>query len=135
MKKCRKFMTWLLCMLLYLLTAMIIAGCGTSQPDDSVQKSGEKTFFLTVVDQDGAETEFEIHTDQEMVGAALQEEGLISGEEGDYGLYVKTVNGITADYDADKSYWAFYIDGEYATSGVDTTAIQEGSQYMFKVEK
>lgn len=135
MKKCRKFVTWLLCMLLYLLTAMIIAGCGTSQPDDSVQKSGEKTFFLTVVDLDGAETEFEIHTDQEMVGAALQEEGLISGEEGDYGLYVKTVNGITADYDADKTYWAFYIDGEYATSGVDTTAIQEGSQYMFKVEK
>lgn len=135
MKRCRKIMTWLLCMLLYLLTTMIIAGCGTNQSGDSGQKAGEKTFLLTVVDKDGAETEFEIHTDQDMVGAALQEEGLISGEEGDYGLYVKTVNGITADYDTDKTYWAFYIDGEYATSGVDTTAIQEGSKYMFKVEK
>ena len=47
----------------------------------------------------------------------------------------KTVNGITADYDVDQTYWAFYVDGEYAMTGVDATDIVEGSQYMFKVEK
>ena len=60
---------------------------------------------------------------------------LIAGEEGAYGLYVKTVNGITADYDKDQTYWAFYIDGEYAVSGVDTTDIVESSVYTLKVEK
>lgn len=45
------------------------------------------------------------------------------------------VNGIIADYDVDKTYWAFYINGEYAMSGVDTTKIEEGAAYSLKVEK
>ena len=69
------------------------------------------------------------------MGEALQDCGLIEGEESEYGLYVKTVNGITADYDADGVYWAFYIDGKYAESGVDTTEISEGTSYAFKIEK
>ena len=60
---------------------------------------------------------------------------LIAGEEGEFGLYVKTVNGITADYDVDQTYWAFYVDGEYAMSGVDVTTIEEGKTYALKVEK
>ena len=35
----------------------------------------------------------------------------------------------------DQTYWAFYVDGEYAMSGVDTTIIEEGKAYAFKVEK
>ena len=59
---------------------------------------------------------------------------LIAGEQGDYGLYVKTVNGITVDFDKDGKYWAFYVGGEYAMSGVDSTEITAGSTYAFKVE-
>ena len=96
---------------------------------------GAVQFAFTVVDKDGNETAFEIHTDKEIVGEALLELEMIAGEDGAYGLYVKTVNGITADYDVDQTYWAFYVDGEYATSGVDTTPIEEGKTYTFKVEK
>ncbi len=103
--------------------------------EGGVLGEGSRVFPFTVVDQDGNETEFEIHTDQEMVGAALQELGLIAGDEGEFGLYVKTVNGITADYDADGVYWAFYVNGDYAALGVDSTAIAEGERYSFKVEK
>ena len=92
-------------------------------------------FLFTVVDKDGNETDFEIHTDKKTVGDALLELKLIDGDDGDYGLYVKTVNGITADYDVDKTYWAFYVNGEYATAGVDSTDIKEGASYSFKVEK
>ena len=74
-------------------------------------------------------------TDKKMVGEALQECGLLEGEDGPYGLYVKTVNGITADYDVDQTYWAFYINGEYAMTGVDVTEITEGGSYSLKVEK
>ena len=60
--------------------------------------------------------------------------GLIAGEEGPYGLYVKTVNGITVDFDKDGKYWAFYVDNEYAMTGVDATDIKDDTSYAFKVE-
>lgn len=105
--------------------------------DGAVISLGEGTtqFTLSVVDQDGNESLFEIHTNQTTVGDALQELELIEGEEGEYGLYVKTVNNITADYDKDGVYWAFYIGGEYAMTGVDATQITEGESYSLKVEK
>ncbi len=96
---------------------------------------GENVFVFSVFDAEGKETAFEIHTDKTIVGEALQELGLLEGEEGTYGLYVTVVNGIRADYDKDGVYWAFYIDGEYAMSGVDVTEIEAGRSYAFKVEK
>ena len=107
----------------------------TAESEVTVLGEGETTFLFTVVDKEGSETVFEIHTEKEIVGEALQELELIEGEVGEFGLFVKTVNGIVTDYDVDKTYWAFYINGEYAMSGVDTTAIEEGNSYMFKVEK
>lgn len=107
------------------------------ETEDGVTELGEgKTSFnFSVADKEGNETKFLIHTDAETVGAALMELGLVEGDEGDYGLYVKKVNGILADYDVDKTYWAFYINGEYAMSGVDKTPIVAGESYQFKVEK
>lgn len=96
---------------------------------------GKNTFLLTVTDFDGNETMYTINTDMETVGDALKELNLIEGDEGAYGLYVKKVMGITADYDTDGKYWAFYIDGEYATSGIDKTEIVEGQSYGLKVQK
>ena len=52
-----------------------------------------------------------------------------------YGLYVKTVNGITLDYDTDGMYWAFYINGEYVQTGVDATGVEDGAVYAFRAEK
>ena len=149
-KNNKKLVSWLLCMMLIVATALTTVGCGTdgqnsgepatenaSSADSNVTVLGEgKTEFdFTVVDKDGNETAFEIHTDKEMVGEALMELNLIAGDEGAYGLYVKEVNGITADYDVDQTYWAFYINDSYAASGVDVTAIEAGAKYAFKVEK
>ena len=41
----------------------------------------------------------------------------------------------TADFNTDGSYWAFYIDGEYAMTGVDSTEINEDSVYTLQVTK
>ena len=83
--------------------------------------------FFAVFKTDG-----DVLTDETTVGAAMLANELIAGDEGEYGLYVKVVNGITADYDVDQSYWAFYIDGEYAMSGIDCTDITEGSVYLLE---
>ena len=96
--------------------------------------SGKFSFVLEVIDGNGGSTVFDVASDKSTVGEALSSIGLISGEQGDYGLYVKTVNGITADYDKDQTYWSFYIDGEYAQTGVDMTAVNDGSTYKLAIE-
>ena len=105
--------------------------------DDGITELGEgdTQFTFKVVDGDGNEKVFNIKTDKTTVGEALLDLQLIEGEDGDYGLYVKKVNGIEADYEKDKTYWAFYIGGEYAMTGVDKTEIEDGAEYSFKVEK
>ena len=105
------------------------------QQDENIVGEGDISFKFIVVDADGKETEFTVKTDADTVRKALIDANLIAGEDSEYGLYVKTVNGITADYDTDGSYWAFYINGEYATTGVDSTEIEDGATYTFKVEK
>ena len=72
---------------------------------------------------------FTVNTDEKYLGDALVGHELIDGEEGQYGLYVKSVNGIVADYDVDQSYWAFYKNGEYMMTGIDTTEIADGEHY------
>lgn len=128
MTSMRKCLSMILCVVLIAAMALGITGCGTAAGGQEI------SFAFVAVDLEGTETTFDITTDKATVGEALQEEGLIEGEEGDYGLYVKTVNGITLDWDKDQKYWAFYIDGEYATTGVDSTEVKDGSVYMFKPE-
>lgn len=105
--------------------------------ENSPEKVGEgKTeFAFRVTDKDGNSTDFIVCTDKTVVGEALLDAKLIEGEEGQYGLYVKKVNGIVADYDIDQTYWGFLIDGEYAMTGVDQTNIEAGKTYEFKVSK
>ena len=144
--KTNSFKKWLSvigCMVLIAAMALNMIGCGSKeepQTPDAPQQSaaevkvlgeGATVFQFSVVDLDGNETKFEIHTDETTVGAALMKVGLIVGEEGPYGLYVKVVNGITAIYEEDGSYWAFYENGEYGLTGVDLTDIDPSVAYSF----
>ena len=154
MTNMKKLLSLFLCVVLIAAMALFTTACDGNYilgllgygPEASVEETtldgapaetpeNKVTFTFIVVDKDGAETSFTISTDKKTVGDALLAEGLIEGEEGAYGLYVKKVNGIVADYNIDQTYWAFYINGEYAMSGVDTTDIVEGATYSFKVEK
>ena len=142
MKKTMK----LLCALLLAAMLLTLSGCAqkdaapaaaqqaASLPGGDVGK-GQTAFPFTVVDKEGKETNFTVHTDKETVGDALLAAGLIEGETSQYGLYVKSVNGIAADYDKDQTWWGFYIDGVSASAGVDSTDSVNGSTYGFKVEK
>jgi len=47
-------------------------------------------------------------------------------------MMVDTINGLRADYTADKAYWSFYINGEYCNFGIDQQPIADGDQ--FKIE-
>lgn len=123
---------------------LTLVACGSKNNKQAESKTiengatigtGDKSFVTEVVDADGNTVKFTVQTDKKTVGEALQELGVLDGEEGDYGLYIKTVNGITADYDKDGVYWAFYVDGEYAMTGADMTDVVSGTVYTFRVEK
>ena len=138
-----KFMKSILCAVLVAVMALTVSGCGEQTPitdnqqttDRIIKGEGETIFNFDVTDLEGSTTSFEIHTDKTIVGEALLELGLIEGEPSEYGLFVKKVNGIEADFDKNQTYWAFYINGEYAMSGVDTTEIEADTSYAFKIEK
>lgn len=149
-KQLKTALSRVFCIVLIVAMALFTIGCGqqTNQEENSTSTTvttvyndgdvignGDTTFSLSVTDGTGDEKNFTVNTDQTTVGAALLKVNIIAGEDGDYGLYIKEVNGIAADYDIDQTYWAFYIDGEYAMSGVDKTDIVTGSTYALKVEK
>lgn len=102
--------------------------------EDQTFGEGAKTLTVVVEAEDRTVT-FTVHTDAATVGEALLSHGLIDGDEGPYGLYVKKVNGMTADYDVDQSYWSFLIGEETAMTGVDMTEITEGTEYRLVYTK
>ena len=146
MTNMKKLLSLFLCVVLIAAMALLTTACDNfnlkfwETPQETTASESEapiakKSFIFIVVDKDGKETTFNLSTDKATVGDALLAEGLIEGEPGAYGLYVKKVNGIVADYNVDQTYWAFYINSEYALTGVDTTPVEEGATYSFKVEK
>lgn len=91
---------------------------------------GAKAYTFTVIDAEGEETVHKLTTDEEMLGDALMNEGLLEGEGGEYGLYVKSVGGITAD-ESNQEWWCLTKGGEAVMTGVDSTPVEDGAAYEF----
>jgi hypothetical protein len=128
----------LLTLALVFVMLFTFAACGAPKADgiwdnalyaeDTTLGEGAKTVTVKVTADEKTVT-FTIKTDKDILGDALVEHKLIEGEESQYGLMVLKVNGMTADYDIDQTYWAFYQNGEYMMSGVDTTEIKGGEAF------
>ena len=137
----KKVINGAISLILVLMCVISLAACNSAEKTDIWKNAtyrkdrtfgeGARVVVVEVSAEDQVVT-FTINTDKDTVGEALLEHELIEGEPGEYGMYVKTVNGMLADYSVNKSYWLLYIDGEYAMSGVDTTEIVEGSVYRLE---
>ena len=143
----------LLALLLALVMVLALAACGNKAQDNggagddanvvtdgtvadgATVGKGATAFTVEVAQLDGTSITFTVNTDKATVGEALLELGIVAGDDTEYGLYVKTVNGVTLDYDTDGAYWAFYINGESAMTGADATNIEAGAIYALKAEK
>ncbi len=90
-------------------------------------QEGSKSFTVTVVHSDGKEVVKAYQTDAELLGPYLVEQGLIV-ESDSPGLY-NTVDGETADWNVDQSYWGFFVGEEMAMEGMNTTPITDGASY------
>lgn len=91
--------------------------------------AGEKNIEVTVVHADKSQNVFRYKTDEEYLGPVLMEDGLVKGEDGPYGLYIKEVDGEVADFAVNGAYWALYEGEAYATTGIDATPLEDGDQF------
>ncbi len=98
---------------------------------------GAKAITIEVVDNNEASTVYEVHTDAEYLRQAMEDaKGLtFSGSESEYGMMVDTVNGVTADWNVDQSYWGFYINGEYCNYGIDAQPVADGDVFRIVYSK
>ena len=141
----KKTLTSVVSVVLVAIFMLSLVSCGKSVDVEGLWKQatytrdktfgkGETTVELEVKVEDQSVT-FTIKTDKKILGDALIEHGLLEGEEGPFGLYVKKVNGITADYDVDQSYWSLEKNGKALMTGVDSTEIADGEHYEFVYTK
>lgn len=103
--------------------------------DGSTLGQGAHSFTFEVSLSDGTSYHYTVQTDQEILGKALLDLGLIDGEDSTYGLYVDTVLGEKLDYNTDGYWWALYENGESSAKGADGLTITDGSTYAFRAEK
>ena len=122
-------------------TALFVISCGQNNqtPTDTQAVSDAQnttvTITVQVTDNEGKTADYKITTAETTLRGALEQEKLVEGEESEYGLYIKTVAGVTADYDTDGSYWALYQRDEYLMTSADTTPIADGDLFRIVYTK
>lgn len=91
-------------------------------------KKGSKEVTVQVVDKDGKAEDFTYHTDREYIGEVLKDEKLVEGEDGEYGLFITSVNGIKAD-DSSQEWWCITKGGEQVNTSADKTPVADGDTF------
>ena len=89
---------------------------------------GQKQLTVIVIHRDGSNRSFSLDTQEGYLGRALVEAGIVADDQGDYGLYIQTADGETAD-SAKQEWWCVTKGGEKVSTGADSTPIAQGEQY------
>ena len=119
----------LLAVLLTLTLLLTLAACNAKAPETTAAPGEKLQFTVIVTHADKKEEIFLYEAEGGMLGAFLEKEGMIIGS-GD-GMF-HTVDGEKADWNENKSYWAFYVDNEYAVKGIYETPIENGKNYKLE---
>ena len=118
-------------LILYCLIVTLLVGAFTVwRAYKPTAQEGSKTITVNVDHLEGTDTTYTVSTDAEYLRAALEEESLIDGVEAEYGLWLTTVDGETADEDA-QQWWGYDVNGEFALYGVDEQVVTDGDVYDF----
>lgn len=135
MNESKKFSKkWLLLLIPIALVAVLVTVMLIFSPKG---EKGSKTITISVVDSAKQTVTYTTKTDAEFLRQAMEEtDGLtFSGDESEYGLMVTVVNGETADFNVDGSYWAFYINDEYCNYGIDSQPVADGDSFKIEYTK
>ena len=97
--------------------------------EDATVGEGSKTVTCKM-ELEGKSITITLKTDKTVLGEALYEHKLVNDPS-----FFDTLNGVKADWSADKAYWCFYIGDEMANVGIDDAKISGGEQFKFVYTK
>lgn len=132
--------------------ACVISGCGTGAREPSGSLAASNSDPLSALWEQAVYTEdceigsgahsahigvkigsrtvtITVNSNKTNLAEMLTESGLIEGETGAYGLYITRVNGVLADYDADKAFWSLQQGGVPTAMGVSSVTVTDGDSY------
>lgn len=100
-------------------------------------QAGAKTVVIKVVSSEGSEKIYEVKTDAEYLQQVMDEaDGLTySGQDGDYGMMIDTVNGEKASFEENGAYWGFYVNEEYCNYGIAEQPVSDGDEFKIEYSK
>ena len=111
---------------LVLAVAALLAVYFATRPDP---EAGMKDFTVIVVHSDGTSKEFQYQSDEEYLGRALVQVGLVEDNQDQYGLYIQEVDGERAVWEENQAWWGIYIGEESAVTGADEIVLTDGGVY------
>ena len=102
-------------------------------------QKGSKSVTVEVINDKGDTKPYELKTDAEFLSQVMDEltkagDFSYEGTNGDYGLYITAINGLTADYDTDGAYWSILVNDEYGMYGADSQPVADGDDFKFVYE-
>ena len=128
-----------------LMTALILSGCSfptSHAPTVEQDQSSTQTIQTTPSDTASDSTQVIEQTQHQLLLTAtkdgqtafelLQSEAEVEYKEYDFGIFIESINGTKAD---EKHYWALYVNGDYAQTGVGQTILKQGDQVLFTYEQ
>lgn len=123
-----------LLILLLAASLLLLTGCNNKEKKSEVPKKIE----LVIVDENSRELYYKkIQTNKEYLIDVLKEDEIIDlkYEEGNYGAYITSLIGIEQKNENNGMYyWSYYINDEYAESGISNCKIKNDSVYKFVYE-
>jgi len=111
-----------------LILVAVAAACWLAFSPKAVQ--GGKSITVDITHGDGTTKTFDISTDAEFLRGALEQENLVAGLDGEYGMYILTMDGETVD-ESNQEWWGYTKSGEQVNYGIDTCPIVDGDHFEF----
>lgn len=89
---------------------------------------GNKEITVTVVHADKSSKNFIYQTEEAYLGAVLKENGLVEGDEGQYGMFITSADQEMADA-SKQQWWCLTKQGEQVNTSADQTPIEDGDSF------
>lgn len=101
---------------------------GATYTKDTEIGTGAHSVLVTV-SIGGKSVTITVKSDKDNLAEMLTESGLAEGDDSEYGLYIKRVNGVLADYDVDQSFWNLLQNGTPTAVGASSITVTDGDAY------
>ena len=77
--------------------------------------------------------EYVVKTTRDNLADVLTDNDIVEGEDGEYGLYILSANGYTAD-SSKEEWWGLYKSGEMLMTGANDTPVENGDHFEVVLE-